>query len=77
MKRLIKKLLKKFFILGLQDPNLDKRTNVETKIAQLNLYLHYKELTAKGKFLPSLKEVGFRCFSQFEEDGLLLYIFGL
>jgi hypothetical protein len=77
MKRLIKKFFKEFFNLGLSDFKVNLRTNVDTKIAQLNLYHHYKELAVKGEYLPSLKEVGFRCFSQFEEDGLLLYIFAL
>lgn len=30
-----------------------------------------------GGCFPNLKEVGFTCFSQFDEDGLLLYIFAL
>lgn len=72
MKNFIKKIIKKLFNHG-----IDTRTNVETKIAQLNLYLNYQKLLQNGKYFPSLKEVGFKCFSQFEEDGLLLYIFAL
>jgi len=77
MKKLIKIFIKKIFNIGLLDIKEDIRTNVVTKIAQNKLFLYYKELAAKGEFLPKLKDVGFRCFSQFEEDGLLLYIFAL
>ena len=36
---------------------------------------HQRDL--EDKSLPELKETGFKLFSQFEEDGLLLYIFSL
>jgi hypothetical protein len=48
--------------------------------AQLLLRLHYEELAAKGggrDRLTGLPDVGFRRFSEFEEDGLLLYVFGI
>jgi hypothetical protein len=48
--------------------------------AQLLLRLHYEELAAKGTtggHQPGLPDVGFRRFSQFEEDGLLLYLFAM
>jgi len=68
----IKKIIKNLFEHG-----IDTRTNAETKIAQVNLYLNYRKLLSDGGYFPSINEVGFRCFSQFEEDGLLLYIFAL
>ena len=38
----------------------------------------YRLLAAKGyEYLPYFKDVGFRKYSQFEEDGILLYIFSL
>jgi hypothetical protein len=46
--------------------------------AQKNLIQQYRLLAAKGReWLPGLKDVGFRKYSQFEEDGILLYIFSL
>ena len=45
------------------------------KAAQVNLFMHYQTLVREGKKLPSISDTGFRVFSQFEEDGLLLYIF--
>ena len=47
------------------------------KEAQLLLYHTYKRLVAEGAPLPSLTEVGFRRYSQFEEDGILLYLFAV
>ena len=45
---------------------------------QLALMQSYRQLAAVApQKLPKLSEVGFRAFSQFEEDGILLYIFSL
>ena len=50
----------------------------QIEINQRQLTLKYSELYKKGKeFLPDLSETGFRVHSQFEEDGLLLYIFSI
>jgi hypothetical protein len=46
-------------------------------VAQKALMQQYRLLTAVGKDLPRLSDVGFRAYSQFEEDGILLYIFSL
>ena len=47
-------------------------------VAQKNLMQNYRLLAALApQSLPSLSEVGFRKYSQFEEDGMLLYIFSL
>jgi hypothetical protein len=46
--------------------------------AQKTLMQQYRLLAAKGnEWLPSMRDVGFRKYSQFEEDGILLYIFSL
>ena len=37
----------------------------------------YKLLYHSGGNVPKLSEVGFRCYSQHEEDGILLFIFSL
>ena len=47
-----------------------------SKESQLLLYHTYKDMAARG-IVPSFSEVGFRCFSQFEEDGILLLIFAV
>jgi len=47
-------------------------------VAQKTLMQQYRLLACGGKeWLPSMKDVGFRKYSQFEEDGILLYIFSL
>ena len=47
-------------------------------VAQKLLMQQYRMLAARGKEQrPSLEEVGFRIYSQFEEDGILLYLFSL
>jgi hypothetical protein len=46
------------------------------QIAQRQLFHYYQELSQK-KELPALSETGFRVFSQFEEDGKLLFIFSV
>ena len=50
------------------------KTSPATKIAQRQLYNYYRHFVVNGS-TPSLQETGFRCFSQFEEDGKLLFIF--
>jgi hypothetical protein len=47
------------------------------KGTQTLLHLAYQDLVRQGKPLPRLDEVGFRAFSQFDEDGILLYLFSL
>jgi hypothetical protein len=50
------------------------KTSPETKVAQRHLYHYYRALVSTGS-APRLDETGFRVFSQFEEDGKLLFIF--
>ena len=46
------------------------------QVAIKNQYLLMKKMLLP-KEMPSLDDVGFRVYSQFEEDGILLYIFSL
>ena len=52
---------------------VDPRTTPATKIGQLQLWHHYRTQIDAGR-TPKLCQAGFRCFSQFEEDGLILFI---
>lgn len=53
-------------------------TRLGDAVAQKLLMQQYRMLAAGGQeHLPSLHEVGFRAYSQFEEDGILLYLFSL
>jgi len=45
--------------------------------SQLQLKFTYRMLAESGKALPALSEVGFKSFSQTNEDGILLFIFSV
>jgi hypothetical protein len=51
----------------------DLRTSPATKVAQLQLWHYYRSQIEAGR-APNLCDTGFRCFSQFDEDGLILFI---
>lgn len=55
---------------------MEEKTNIN-KGTQILLSLKYKELLSNKSSLPSFDEVGFKLFSQHNEDGILLYIFSL
>lgn len=68
----IKNFLKKhFYIFRVWD-----KLTPSTQIAQVQLYHYYRDCLKNGN-LPDFNSTGFRVFSQFEEDGKLLYIFSL
>ncbi len=72
MFKILKNFIKrKFLILKIRN-----RFFASVQIEQRKLYLKYQEL-AKNNQLPKLSETGFRVFSQFEEDGKLLFIFSV
>jgi hypothetical protein len=53
------------------------KASVPDVATQIGLSLHYKGLAQSGGTLPSFREVGFKVFSQTDEDGVLLFIFSL
>ncbi|WP_430973217.1 hypothetical protein [Sunxiuqinia rutila] len=71
MKNLIKNLLKKYFLIL----KIRNRLYPSTQISQRHLFHYYQD--CKKKNIPKLAETGFRVFSQFEEDGKLLFIFSV
>lgn len=64
------------FLIG---PILQSSANIHYPDAasQLQLRLTYQALKESGSALPDLSEVGFKAFSQTDEDGILLYIFSI
>ena len=64
----MKNLLKKYFYIL----KIRERFSPAVQIQQRQLYLKYLEQKEKGS-TPKLSDTGFRVFSQFEEDGLLLF----
>lgn len=69
---MIKNLLKDKFLIT----KIRNRFIPSIQITQRQLFLKYQRL-AREKNLPDLNDTGFRVFSQFEEDGKLLFIFSI
>lgn len=67
-----KSFIKKYFLIV----KIRNRFYPNVQIEQRRLYHYYRDLLKKNEPI-SLNETGFKVFSQFEEDGLLLYIFSL
>ncbi|MCB0805644.1 MAG: hypothetical protein KDC05_07575 [Bacteroidales bacterium] len=61
----------KFLMLKIRN-----RFNPSVQISQLQMFHYYRD-GIRNKNLPQLKDTGFRVFSQFEEDGKLLFIFSV
>jgi len=81
MKYMFKKLLKRLLwpLFDEFGSSLELRLKDEAA-AQKTLMQQYRLLASRGcesDRLPSLRDVGFRKYSQFEEDGILLYIFSM
>ena len=72
MHPMLKHYLKKYLLYS----RIKERFSAEEKRRQLNLIASFREAKRKGS-LPMFNSTGFKLFSQFEEDGLLLYIFSL
>lgn len=65
------------FLKGMLLPLLIRNRFIPSvQISQRQLFHQYREL-ARAKNLPAINETGFRVFSQFEEDGKLLFIFSI
>jgi len=64
-------LKRKFYILKVRN-----RFSAEVQIGQRKLFLDYQS-AKKNNQLHNFVDTGFRVFSQYEEDGKLLYVFAL
>lgn len=79
MRQLLKRVSERF-----AQPYLrEVRSTIESRIddeaaAQKTLMCQYRLLASVGNhWLPSFRDVGFRKYSEFDEDGILLFIFAL
>ena len=70
-KQKVKSIIKNLVSMFLKDQN----TQVEQTIIS-NQYLIMKKLLTSSE-MPKFNDVGFKVHSQFEEDGILLYIFSV
>jgi hypothetical protein len=68
----IKDFLKDKFLIT----KIRNRFNPSTQISQRQLFHYYQDCFVENKKIK-LKDTGFRVFSQFEEDGKLLFIFSI
>jgi hypothetical protein len=68
----LKALLKKYLLIY----KVRERLSPNVSIQQVALYNAYRRDKLNG-YVPAIEETGFRVFSQFEEDGKLLFIFSL
>ncbi len=76
IKRRLKKLAREIFKPAIEEI-VAGQVNRSQEV-QVLLSHHYKDLVRRNvRPLPTFDEVGFRCHSQSEEDGILLYIFSL
>jgi hypothetical protein len=69
---MIKNFLKDKFLIA----KIRNRFIPSVQITQRQLFHQYSEMAKKGE-LPSLNDTGYRVFSQFEEDGKLLFVFSV
>ena len=80
MKQMLKRVLSRFARRVVDQLVLVSGTSFRGNeaVAQRMLMHQYRLLASQGhEWLPSINDVGFRKYSQFEEDGILLYIFSL
>jgi hypothetical protein len=50
------------------------KISASTKMGLRQLYFYYQQLIAEKKPLPNIWDVGFRIFSQFDEDGVIHFL---
>lgn len=69
-----RKLAERFLAAVEERQRFVAQTSPSTKIAQRGLHLEYRTLVVAGRALPSIRDAGFRVFSQFDEDGIILLL---
>jgi len=79
MRRMIKKVISRLAGPIISEfKSILEAQGMDEAVAQKTLIQQYRLLASRGnEWLPNLRDVGFRKYSQFEEDGILLYIFSL
>lgn len=72
---LIKDMVLLFPVVFLR--NIYERVCAAEQIAQKHLKLSYQKSRESGEAPLAFSDVGFRCYSQNDEDGILLYLFAM
>ncbi len=74
MKQHIKSFIELFFNRVF---NKILKSSSATKIAQRNLFVQYQQMARTGGGVPSIEDTGYRIYSQFEEDGIFVFLFAV
>lgn len=74
LKQIARSIVERVFDLMASQQSMFDKTSPSTKIALKSLYLNYRSKVEKGERLPPIRELGFRVFSQFDEDGVLVFL---
>jgi hypothetical protein len=76
LKAAVKRYLQKTLSLASSEWNVYGRNSPSVKISQRMLHHFYQYSISNGRRFD-LSDTGFRVYSQFEEDGILLYVFAV
>jgi hypothetical protein len=76
-KQIARGVVERLLELSIERRRTDDKTSPATKIAQRTLFLEYRKRVVAGEPLPKASETGFRLFSQFDEDGVILFLLGV
>jgi hypothetical protein len=75
MNEIFIQFIKKIIGNSLQSTSYNRFNN--NQVLQKNLFFQYRNSFEQNLSKPTFGEVGFRVYSQFEEDGILLFIFAM
>jgi hypothetical protein len=76
-KQIARGLIERVLELSDERRRIDEKTSPATKIALRSLLASYTSGVVAGEPLPAIHDSGFRVFSQFDEDGVILYLLGV
>ncbi|MFH1254463.1 MAG: hypothetical protein V1646_03465 [bacterium] len=67
-----KKIIQRIFDIEYNNDTYNKKCNLYkndllSQVEQRRIFMYYQQLVSEKKYLPSIKDVGFRVFSQTDE----------
>ena len=82
MKKILRKLKRELFHNPIsnaywEEMRIQEKSSPQIKICQVQLLNQYRSLLERGEKLPSIFDTGFRIYSQFEEDGMILFLLAI